>query len=45
MGRHKRALKEFKAAYDIDSRDVELLNKIKHVEERIKEKELNKKTI
>ncbi|CAM3225341.1 tetratricopeptide repeat protein [Streptobacillus ratti] len=39
MGRHRRALKEFRAAYNIDSRDEELLKKIEHVENRIKEKE------
>ena len=42
MGRHEKALKEFRAAYEIDSRDEELLNKIKHIEGRIEEKRLNK---
>lgn len=42
MGRHEKALKEFKAAYEIDSRDEELLNKIKHIEGRIEEKRLNR---
>ncbi|WP_156299061.1 tetratricopeptide repeat protein [Streptobacillus canis] len=37
MGRHRKALKEFKAAYNIDSKDEELLRKIEHVENRIKE--------
>lgn len=41
MGRHKKALKEFRAAYEIDSRDEELLKKIEHVESRIREKEFN----
>lgn len=35
MGRHKKALDEYRAAYEIDPRDEELLNKIKYIENKI----------
>lgn len=38
MGRHGRALKEFKAAYEIDSRDEGLIEKIKYIENKCKSK-------
>ena len=38
MGRHKKALKEFKAAYEIDSRDEGLVEKIKYIENKCKAK-------
>ena len=38
MGRHGRALKEFKAAYEIDSRDEGLVEKIKYIENKCKAK-------
>ena len=34
MGRHKRALREYKAAYEIDSRDEGLIEKIKYIENK-----------
>ena len=34
MGRHKKALKEFKAALEIDSRDEGLIEKIKYIENK-----------
>ena len=34
MGRHKRALKEYKAAYEIDSRDEGLIEKIRYIENK-----------
>ncbi|RRD37938.1 tetratricopeptide repeat protein [Leptotrichia sp. OH3620_COT-345] len=34
MGRHKKALKEFKAAFEIDSRDEGLIEKIKYIENK-----------
>lgn len=34
MGRHKKALKEFKAALEIDSRDEGLIEKIKYIESK-----------
>lgn len=37
MGRIKRALKEYIAAYEIDSRDKEILHKIKELELKLKE--------
>lgn len=44
MGRHKKALEEYRAAYDIDPRDDELLKRITYVENRyieLKEKQIN----
>jgi len=37
MGRTKKALKEYIAAYEIDSRDKEILNKINELELKLKE--------
>ena len=37
MGRHKKALDEYKAAYDIDSRDEGLAEKIEYLENKYKE--------
>ncbi len=37
MGRHRRALDEYKAAYVIDSRDEELKEKIKYIEKKCSE--------
>lgn len=37
MGRHKKALREYKAAYAIDSRDEELWNKIEYLNKKINE--------
>ena len=34
MGRHKRALEEYRAAYDIDSRDDALLDKMEYLEKK-----------
>ncbi len=34
MGRHKKALREYKAAFEIDSRDEGLLEKIKYIENK-----------
>ena len=34
MGRHKRALREYKAAYEIDSRDEGLIEKIRYIENK-----------
>ncbi|MDO5089608.1 MAG: tetratricopeptide repeat protein [Leptotrichiaceae bacterium] len=34
MGRHRKALKEFKAAFEIDSRDEGLIEKIKYIENK-----------
>lgn len=34
MGRHKKALREYKAAYEIDSRDEGLIEKIKYIENK-----------
>lgn len=34
MGRHKKALREYKAAYAIDPRDEGLIEKIKYIEEK-----------
>ena len=36
MGRHKKALKEYKAALEIDSRDEGLLEKINYIENKCK---------
>jgi len=36
MGRHKKALKEYKAALEIDSRDEGLLEKINYIEKKCK---------
>ena len=35
MGRHKRALEEYKAAYDIDSRDEALIDKMRYLKEKL----------
>ena len=43
MGRHKAALKEYKAAYEIDSRDEGLVEKIEYLEEKCKNNTENKK--
>lgn len=37
MGRHERALREYKAAYEIDSRDEGLIEKIKYIEKKCSE--------
>ena len=36
MGRHKKALREYKAALEIDSRDEGLLEKINYIEKKCK---------
>ena len=43
MGRHKAALKEYKAAYEIDSRDEGLVEKIEYLEEKCKNNTENEK--
>lgn len=43
MGRHKAALKEYKAAYEIDSRDEGLIEKIEYLEEKCKNNTENEK--
>lgn len=37
MGRHKKALREYRAAYEIDSRDEGLIEKIKYIESKCSE--------
>ncbi len=42
MGRHKRALEEYRAAYDIDSRDDALLDKMEYLEKKAECKSTDK---